>query len=139
MAAMPVRDTRPELAVRRELHALGLRWRAATGLTVHGRPDLAWRGARVAVFVDGCFWHCCPAHWRPPRTNTGWWTAKLTRNAGRDREVTATLTADGWTVVRVWEHEPPAAAAARIAAALLDRNAARRPGKRDPADDGPGN
>ena len=115
MAAMPVRDTGPELAVRRQLHRLGVRWKARTGPFVYGRPDIAWRGAKVAVFVDGCFWHQCPEHYRAPKVNAAWWAAKLGRNAARDAEVNATLTGAGWLVVRVWEHEDPAAAAARIA------------------------
>jgi DNA mismatch endonuclease (patch repair protein) len=110
------RDTRPELALRRELHRRGLRYR------VHLRPepglrafaDVVFTRARVAVFVDGCFWHACPRHRTDPRTNSAWWAEKLARNVRRDRRVNEELQRAGWVVVRVWEHESPAEAAARV-------------------------
>ena len=72
----------------------------------------------MAVFVDGCFWHRCPEHGTRPRTNADWWQAKLDRNVQRDRRVESALADAGWTVVRVWEHEPPTVAADRLAALL---------------------
>lgn len=114
MAAMPTRDTRPEIALRRAMHAAGLRWKTATGPAVYGRPDVANRQRRVAVFVDGCFWHMCPDHYREPRRNAEWWRAKLLRNVARDLHVGDQLQAAGWLVVRVWEHEDPTTAAQRI-------------------------
>lgn len=108
------RDTGPELALRRALHALGLRYRVQlTGLP--GRPDVALTRARVAVFVDGCFWHCCPQHGVAPKANAEWWRQKLARNVERDREVDQRLQQLGWEVVRVWEHEQPEQAAEQVA------------------------
>jgi DNA mismatch endonuclease (patch repair protein) len=131
MAAVRDRDTRPELALRRAVHARGLRYRVHPRDVV-GRPDLVNRGRRVAVFVDGDFWHGNPAEWRRrgfesmeqqfPEAKRERWTAKLERNVERDREVTAALEKAGWTVVRLWESEVranPELAADRVAAAWL--------------------
>jgi DNA mismatch endonuclease (patch repair protein) len=100
------RDTRPELQLRRSLHALGLRYRV--NYTVPGMSrrtiDIAFTRARVAVFVDGCFWHACPEHATWPRANGEWWEEKLRQNVRRDRETDAHLRNLGWVVVRVWEH-----------------------------------
>jgi DNA mismatch endonuclease, patch repair protein len=82
------------------------------------RPDLVFSGARVVVFVDGCFWHCCPAHGNTPRANSAYWETKLRRNVERDRLVTAALSTDGWTVLRVWEHESVESAADSVEAAV---------------------
>lgn len=111
------RDTRPEMAVRRAAHRLGLRFRVASKAisSVPGTADLVFRRARVAVFVDGCFWHACPAHFKPPATNIGYWGPKIERNRARDGAVDQSLRQHGWTVVRVWEHEDPIQAAERIA------------------------
>jgi DNA mismatch endonuclease (patch repair protein) len=79
------------------------------------RADLVFPGARLAVFVDGCFWHGCPEHYKPPSTNAGYWSAKVTRNVDRDRRVDVALREAGWRVLRVWEHEETSAAAARVA------------------------
>jgi DNA mismatch endonuclease (patch repair protein) len=129
MAAVRGRDTRPELALRRVLHARGMRYRVHPR-DVIGRPDLVNRARRVAVFVDGDFWHGNPAEWQRrgfdsmaaqfPEAKREHWTAKLKRNVDRDREVTAALEAAGWTVLRLWESEIRAdveGAADRIAAA----------------------
>ncbi len=114
------RDTKPEVALRRELHRRGRRFFVdrppVTGL--RRRADLVFPRRRVAVYVDGCFWHCCPAHATRPRNNAEWWAAKLAANVARDRDTDDRLTAAGWTVVRVWEHEDPVAAADRVQAAL---------------------
>jgi len=111
------RDTGPELALRRELHVVGLRY------FVHRRPvqslrrqaDIVFPRRRVAVFVDGCFWHQCPEHGVSPRANTGYWSPKLELNVKRDRDTDQALAEAGWIVVRVWEHENPRLAAERVA------------------------
>lgn len=120
MSAQRRRDTGPEVALRRAAHALGLRY------FVHRRPvrglrreaDLIFPRAQVAVFVDGCFWHGCPDHGVAPRVNSSYWSSKLARNVARDEETNVALRAAGWNVVRVWEHENPTSAAARVRAAV---------------------
>jgi DNA mismatch endonuclease (patch repair protein) len=116
--------TKPEVAVRSALHAAGHRFRKdfrleATGVWV--RPDVVFTRRRVAVFVDGCFWHVCPQHGRQPTTNEWYWTPKLRRNLDRDARVNAALAAAGWTVVRVWEHVSPSEAVEVIEQALAAR------------------
>lgn len=114
-------DSRPEASLRRELHGRGLRYRKNPSvLTSVGtvRPDLAFPGPKVAVFVDGCFWHSCPTHGNTPDTNRDYWEPKLRRNRERDRLVTAALTAEGWKVVRIWEHEPLMIAASMVETAV---------------------
>lgn len=110
--------TTPELALRRELHHRGLRFRVDFRLDMAGlrrrRADLAFTRRHVAVFVDGCFWHACPEHATSPKANGEWWAAKLAGNVERDRDTDARLVASGWTVVRIWEHEDVAGAADRI-------------------------
>ena len=113
--------TGPELAVRRLLHAAGLRYRVDFPIVLDElrvRPDVVFTRARVCVFVDGCFWHGCDAHCRIPAANRDYWEAKIGRNKARDERTTAALEDAGWHVVRVWEHEAPDAVARRIAAAL---------------------
>lgn len=120
MRANRARDTGPELALRRAVHSLGLRYR------VGGRPiptlrrtaDVIFPGAKVAVFVDGCFWHGCPEHHRPASRNGEFWRAKIDGNKARDSETDAALADQGWSVVRVWEHEDPSEAAGRLAAVV---------------------
>ena len=121
MSRLARRDTAPELALRRVLHRAGLRYR------VHRRPlpdlnrqaDIVFTRAKVAVFVDGCFWHGCPDHGRRAHRTNGWyWPGKIQRNQERDRDTDAHLTRAGWTPVRVWEHEPADEAADRVAAAV---------------------
>ena len=116
MRANRRRDTRPEVALRSELHRRGLRFRVdyAPDPIVRCRVDIAFTRARVVVFVDGCFWHSCPEHGTSPRANREWWRAKLDRNIERDRRNDIEMTRLGWTVVRVWEHESAMAAADRI-------------------------
>lgn len=107
MAAIGRTDTKPELALRSELHRRGLRFRKDYRLDVGGirpRPDVVFTKAKVAVFVDGCFWHQCPEHSKPPRQNSGYWSPKLARNVERDQIYDKALRLAGWTVVRVWEH-----------------------------------
>jgi DNA mismatch endonuclease (patch repair protein) len=103
-------DTKPEVALRRQLHALGYRFRKDLSLTVNGvraRPDVVFTRRKIAIFVDGCFWHCCPEHGRAPTVNTWYWDDKLARNRDRDAKQAAALHAAGWTVLRLWEHECP--------------------------------
>lgn len=110
------RDTNPEVALRRLLHATGLRFRVDRAVLpdVRRRADIVFGTAKVAVFVDGCFWHCCPKHRTFPRMNREWWAVKLERNRHRDADTNRRLTRADWKVERVWEHEDPADAAARI-------------------------
>lgn len=120
MQRQPMRDTKPETLLRKELHALGLRFR------IDRRPlpdlrrtaDVIFPSQRVAVFVDGCFWHGCSLHARPTKSNTKWWAAKIEANKRRDRDTTRALETAGWLVIRVWEHESPAAAASRVQSIL---------------------
>lgn len=122
MARVARRDTRPELELRRELHARGLRYRVDVNPapSVRGRADILFRPARVAVYVDGCFWHSCPEHGVLPKGNREWWRRKLEGTVRRDRTTDSALARLGWRVVRVWEHEDPGAAADRIAAAVRE-------------------
>jgi DNA mismatch endonuclease (patch repair protein) len=116
------RDSRAEVELRRALHRMGLRFRVDSpircGVGRPIRPDVVFKGARVAVFVDGCFWHGCPAHGRKPKSNAAYWEAKVALNRDRDERQTAALSSDGWTVVRVWEHDSTDAAAAVVAQAV---------------------
>ncbi|MEE2031189.1 very short patch repair endonuclease [Rhodococcus chondri] len=114
------RDTVPEVALRRELHRRGARFFVdrAPLPGVRRRADLVFPRRRVAVYVDGCFWHRCPLHATDPKNNAQWWATKLAANVQRDRDTDARLVAAGWTVVRVWEHEDPATAADRVQLAL---------------------
>ena len=119
-------DTRPERALRSALHARGLRF-FKNRSPVHGmrcRVDIVFPTERIAVFVDGCFWHRCPTHGVSPRANSDYWRAKLDRNVARDRRNNESLGEAGWDVVRVWEHEDPSLAAEMIAEHVLNR---RRP------------
>ncbi|MFZ3393617.1 very short patch repair endonuclease [Rhodococcus sp. 7Tela_A2] len=114
------RDTAPEVALRRELHRRGLRFYVdrAPLPGVRRRADLVFPRRRVAVYVDGCFWHRCPLHATDPKNNAEWWADKLAGNVKRDRDTDSRLAAAGWTVIRVWEHEDPTTAATRVAEAL---------------------
>ena len=115
-------DTKPEIVLRRALHRQGYRFRKDYRLDLSGgtrvRPDIAFTARRVAVFVDGCFWHACPEHGTKPANNVWYWEPKLRRNVERDRAADAALAADGWDVVRIWEHEPLEAAVTAVLAAL---------------------
>lgn len=114
------RDTAPEMALRKELHRRGRRFFVDRPPLpgVRRRADLVFPRRRVAVYVDGCFWHRCPVHATAPKKNAEWWDAKLAGNVQRDRDTDARLAAAGWTVVRVWEHEDPVTAATRVVDAL---------------------
>lgn len=117
------RDTPIEMALRRELHALGLRYRVDTRplQDLRRRADVVFRRARVAVFVDGCFWHSCPIHGTIPKANRQWWTEKLRRTRMRDLDTDRRLNQAGWVVVRMWAHEDPLKLAIRIAAVVRSR------------------
>lgn len=115
------RDTEPELAVRRLLHARGLRYRVDVPLDFdrRRRADIVFSAVKLVVFIDGCFWHGCPVHYSVPVSNREFWSAKRTRNSERDKETTQRLTEEGWTVKRYWEHDDPADVAADILTAYL--------------------
>lgn len=124
MRAIRRTETKPEIRIRSELHAAGLRYRKDYRLdlgVVKVRPDIVFTRARVVVFVDGCFWHVCPEHSRQPAVNSHYWGPKLARNVERDRRQNDALRAAGWYVLRVWEHEATAEAVERIAAAVAER------------------
>lgn len=123
------RDTKAELAVRRIVHAQGLRYRvnAPPEPGIRRTADLLFTCARVAVFIDGCFWHGCPAHFTMPATNTEFWDAKIDRNRQRDADTTAALGDRGWVVLRFWEHEKPLSVASRIVEAVRDGPVRRPP------------
>lgn len=127
------RDTQPELAVRRILHRAGFRYRVDMRPVqdLPRRADIVFTRRRVAVFIDGCFWHGCPAHYRPAQVNAKRWQEKIDGNRRRDRDTNQRLVEEGWTVLRVWEHEPPADAVSRIVAALREADARKRVGRRE--------
>lgn len=114
-------DSAPEIAVRSALYRRGHRFRKHLPVRTPERlthPDIVFTRARLAVFVDGCFWHCCPTHGNQPGANTDYWRPKLKRNVARDRAVDEALGNSGWTVLRAWEHEDPGAIADRVEQAL---------------------
>lgn len=135
------RDTAPELALRRAVHALGLRYRVAArpDPALRRTADLVFTRARVAVFLDGCYWHGCPEHHRLPATHIDYWSAKVLRNRERDADTDERLRAAGWTVLRFWEHEDPLVAARAVERAVRGQpkgppptQPAPRPGSVDP-------
>ncbi|NUW43283.1 very short patch repair endonuclease [Nonomuraea rhodomycinica] len=123
MSRQRSRNTQVEVLLRKELHRAGLRFR------VHRRPvsdlrreaDVVFGPARVAVFVDGCYWHGCPEHATWPKTNADFWREKINRNRERDRDTDQKLTDVGWMPIRVWEHEDPTEAAKSIVAVVRER------------------
>jgi DNA mismatch endonuclease (patch repair protein) len=115
------RDTAPEVAIRRALHARGLRFRVDFPVLRRTRADICFPRQRIAVYVDGCFWHGCPIHGTWPANNAEWWREKIERNRQRDAQTGQTLEEAGWTVMRFWEHEDPEIAAAAISALVSDR------------------
>jgi DNA mismatch endonuclease, patch repair protein len=114
------RDTLPELAVRRLLHAAGLRYRVAhrPEPSLRRTADIVFTRQRVAVFIDGCYWHACPEHGTAARSNASYWSAKLEHNVTRDADTTARLEKADWTVLRFWEHEDPTEVTAKVIAAV---------------------
>jgi len=123
MQANRTRDTAPEMALRRLLHAQGFRYRVSARPLkgVRRTADLVFGPARVAVFVDGCFWHCCPDHGTDPEANADYWKPKLARNVARDRETDQLLAEAGWLALRIWEHEDSERAAAHVAQVVNSR------------------
>lgn len=117
------RDTPAELALRSALHRRGLRYRVDRSPLpgMRRRADLVFASARVAVFVDGCFWHGCELHKPLPKTNTEWWTEKLSSNRRRDRDTDRQLRDAGWLSIRVWEHDGVGDAAERVERAVRAR------------------
>ena len=114
------RDTKPELALRHRLHARGYRYRVDYA-PIEGfrrRADVVFTRAKIAVFVDGCFWHGCPVHATQPKINADYWLPKLARNIERDRDTDAVLEAAGWVVLRFWEHEPSEMMAEAVSAEI---------------------
>lgn len=121
MKANRRKDTLPEIRLRSALHRRGWRFRVDYRLKLDGgsvRPDVVFRRERVAVYVDGCFWHSCPHHGTKPRANASFWAEKLSANAARDRRATGLLKSAGWQVVRLWEHVPTDEAVRRVERAL---------------------
>lgn len=125
MRANRSRDTKPEIAIRRLVHASGLRYRVAAKPLPKTRStaDLLFRPVRVAVFVDGCFWHGCPDHFVPPKTNPGYWEEKIAGNTRRDHDTDTRLEEAGWLVLRFWEHQDPAACAETVVTTVSARKA----------------
>ena len=123
MAATGQRDTLPELELRRRLHKMGFRYRV--DLPVLDKPrrraDLAFIKARVAVFVDGCFWHGCREHGSWPKSNAQFWREKIEANRRRDIDTNQRMESQGWTVIRIWEHECPGEAALKVARVVRSR------------------
>lgn len=118
------RDTEPELAVRRLIHAAGLRYRVDVRpeREIARRADIVFTKQRIAVFIDGCYWHGCEQHVRiPTSTNADYWSAKITRNVERDEDTNRKLEAAGWTVLRFWEHEDPRLVRDCVIAAMRTR------------------
>ncbi|WP_256461110.1 very short patch repair endonuclease [Blastococcus sp. PRF04-17] len=124
--------TLPEMALRRLLHARGLRYRVNWPVPDFRRRtiDLAFTRARVAVYVHGCFWHGCPQHGTSPQANSAWWQRKLDRNRERDQSTRQHLERLGWVTVEIWEHEPPEEALQRVLDVLSSRG--QRPSKSSP-------
>ncbi len=117
MRANVRKNTKPELKVRQLLHAAGLRYRvdlAPSTTDKRRRADIVFTRLKVAVFIDGCFWHGCPEHFVPPKANADYWGPKIARNRERDAETTAMLNREGWTVLRYWEHEDAVRVASEI-------------------------
>ena len=127
MQAQRERDTAPELAIRRLLHKAGMRYRVDFRPIpgIRCRADIVFRSARVAIFVDGCFWHSCPKHGSKPKSNAALWEAKLLSNQERDKDTDQRLMDADWLPIRVWEHEDPLIAAARIEALVKERTGTR--------------
>lgn len=122
------RDTAPELAVRKLLHAAGLRYRVAARPipAVRRTADILFTRAKLAVFIDGCFWHGCPAHYVLPKSHVEYWRTKIAGNVARDLDTTRRLVDEGWIVVRFWTHEPPSEVADSITRVLKEVGAAHR-------------
>ncbi|MCX0278261.1 very short patch repair endonuclease [Nocardia zapadnayensis] len=130
MRANRRRDTRPELLVRRILHARGLRYRVDVAVTDdrRKRADIVFTRTRIAVYIDGCFWHGCPEHFIPPKTNQSYWEPKIEGNIERDIKTSEEFRSRGWLVLRFWEHEDPAA----VAECIIEHWSLRRGSQGEP-------
>lgn len=118
--------SKPETQLRSVLHRLGYRFRKNFSINANElrvKADVVFTKKRLAIFVDGCFWHRCPIHGTDPRVNQGYWGPKLSSNVARDQRVDAALSSTGWTVIRIWEHEPAEEAAERIETLLGGKSA----------------
>ena len=120
MKRMRRRDTAPELAIRRALTARGLRYRLQRR-DLPGTPDIVFVSARVAIFVDGCFWHGCPDHGVLPKSNRDWWRCKLAATRRRDENKDRALADAGWLPIHVWEHDDPSSVAATVEEVVVKR------------------
>ena len=119
MKSQRQRDTAAEVALRSHLHGRGLRFRVHYPLPkLRRRADIAFPRLRIAVFIDGCFWHGCPEHGTWPKANADWWREKIEANRRRDADTESQLDEQGWRTIRVWEHEDPLDAAERVEAAV---------------------
>ncbi|HEX7351358.1 very short patch repair endonuclease [Brachybacterium sp.] len=130
MRANKRKDTSIELAIRRRLHASGLRYRVdhpADASDRRRRADIVFTRARIAIFIDGCFWHGCSEHYVEPRANSEYWRPKIARNRERDLDSTRRLQEAGWKVMRFWEHEDPDLVAAEISTAVRSRDEKKSP------------
>lgn len=125
MSRLARRDTAPEVALRQAMHRRGMRFRVQMKVPGNNRRtiDIAFTRVRLAVYVDGCFWHGCPEHHVRPRANSEWWEWKIARNQARDRDTDQALLVSGWAVHRVWEHELPEQAAYIVERVYRDRSA----------------
>ena len=125
MKSQRTRDTKCELNIRKILHSNGFRYRVDIRpvSNLNRKADIVFPKLRVAIFVDGCFWHGCTHHRGPSKTNSEWWTNKISSNRQRDRDTDMRLESQGWIVIRVWEHEDPQLGASRIMAAVIHRRA----------------
>ncbi|MDF6062697.1 very short patch repair endonuclease [Streptomyces sp. JH010] len=141
MSRQARRDTAPEVAVRKLLHGAGYRYRINERVPGMSRRtiDIAFTRAKVAVMIDGCFWHGCPEHATQPKSNAEWWRQKLDRNMTRDTETTEYLASQGWTVLRFWEHTPAeeVAEAVRVAVDQAGREQPERPSRTEGAGEQP--
>jgi DNA mismatch endonuclease (patch repair protein) len=124
MRSIKRRDTRPERLLRSELHRRGFRFRVDFPIPVlegrSPRADIAFTKPKLAIFVDGCFWHGCQEHSKQPAQNSGYWGPKIARNIERDQETNARLSANGWEVLRIWEHDDLADAINKIERRLAE-------------------
>lgn len=134
MSGLRRRDNEAELALRRLLHAAGYRYRVTYPVPGRSRRtiDIAFTRHKVAVFIDGCFWHGCPEHGTRPTSNAEWWSTKLAANRARDADTTEHLETHGWLVLRVWEHEEPVAAVQRLRAEVDRQRAPQAANHRTP-------
>jgi len=128
MSVTPQKNTAPEMALRKILHQMGMRYRVDR--VVLNKPrrtaDIAFSGIKIAVFIDGCFWHGCEKHGTWPKQNAAFWRQKILNNKKRDDETCLLLKSQGWTAIRIWEHETPLSAAKKIAKIVAKKQAASK-------------